>query len=42
MNNEHNDKPRQTRKRKMKLKVLISNIAMGGANAPEIVKARIK
>ena len=42
MNREHNDRPKQTKKRRVKLKWLIRNIPRGGAKAPETLKARIK
>jgi hypothetical protein len=42
MTSEHNDKPEQTKKRKVKLKWLIRNIPKGGAKAPEMVEARVK
>jgi hypothetical protein len=42
MNNEHNERPTQTKKRMVKLKLLIRNIPRGGANVPEMLKDRIK
>jgi hypothetical protein len=42
MKNEHNDRPEQIRKRKEKLKWLITMIPMGGAMAPETVEAKTK
>ena len=42
MNREHNDRPEQTKKRKVKLKSLIRNIPMEGPKAPEMLKARVK
>jgi hypothetical protein len=38
----HNDKPRQTRKRKLKLKRLMRNIPREGMRAKEILGARKK
>ena len=38
MNSEHNDRPKQTRKRRVKLKWLIRNIPRGGAKALERLK----
>ena len=40
MKSEHNDRPVQNKKRRVKLKWLIRNIPKGGAKAPEILKAR--
>ena len=42
INSEHNDRPKQTKKRRVKLKWLIRNIPRGGARALEIVKDRMK
>jgi hypothetical protein len=42
INNEHKDRPEQTKNRRVKLKWLIRNIPRGGARALEIVKDRIK
>ncbi len=39
MNNKHNDRPKQTKKRRVKLKWLIRNIPRGGAKAPAMVEA---
>jgi hypothetical protein len=39
MHRVHNDRPKQTRKRWMKVKRLITNILRGGAKAPERLKA---
>jgi hypothetical protein len=42
MNSEHNDRPKQTKKRKVKLKRLTRNIPREGAKAPEMVMDREK
>jgi hypothetical protein len=39
MNSEHNDRPKQTKKREVKLKWLIRKIPRGGAKAAEILVA---
>jgi len=41
INSEHNDRPEQTEKRRVKLKWLIRNIPRGGAKAPEMLGARV-
>ena len=40
MNREHNDRPKQTKKRRVKPKWLIRNIPRGGAKALERLKAK--
>jgi hypothetical protein len=42
MKREHNDRPPQTKKRRVKLKWLMRKIPRGGDRAPEIVEARLK
>jgi hypothetical protein len=39
MNSEHKDRPKQTKKRRLKLKWMIRNIPRGGAKAPEMLVA---
>jgi hypothetical protein len=40
INSEHNDRHKQTKKRRVKLKWLIRNIPRGGAKAPERLNPR--
>ncbi len=42
ISSEHNDRPRQTKKRRVKLKRLTRNMPMEGASAPAVVMARVK
>jgi hypothetical protein len=42
MKSEQNERPEQTKNRRVKPKWLIRKIPMGGPSAPEILMARLK